>query len=155
MGITLKNIITDYGGHEDDGIIDEIKQCFPLVQIKLFDAGFKGIIGQINEDKIFNECELSGNWNKYGIANSNELIDKIYELEDNAAKFSKKFPHKKFAIINVDCFGGTCSYYGFVVLNGEVIFNQPENTEGHIHILQQINRAYNSFYFEPFTRNFF
>lgn len=155
MGFKAKNIVTDFTDEKDVLILSEIQSFFPFVQAKFFDSGFKGIVGQVNEDKIHFDIEINGLLEKYNVNSLDEAFERIYEFEDKTVAFSKMFPHKKFAYIDVLCFGGTCLYEGFVVKDGEIILKESSSYGGHIVLLQAINPIFRDFYFAPFTRDFF
>ncbi|MCC8153045.1 MAG: hypothetical protein LIP01_01815 [Tannerellaceae bacterium] len=122
-----------------------------MLIIKPFDSGFKGLIGQVNEDFYFDSHEENGEL-------SEELYDELYEtlysIEDNLLPFSREFPKRTFVYIYVDCHGGACYYKGFSVLNGEVLFKHAGMDKGHIPLLQTLSPDYKEIHFEPFTRNF-
>ncbi|WP_156781819.1 hypothetical protein [Leptospira tipperaryensis] len=84
-----------------------------------------------------------------------ELEEEIALLDERAIEFSKLYPEKTFVYIDVDCFGGTCSYDGFTVKNGNTIFIQKPIQDGHRTLLKSIFPKYENVYFEPFTRDFF
>jgi hypothetical protein len=144
MSYNTKNIIAEYTGAEDDTILAQLLAEFKHIQVKTFQAGFKGLVAQLDTMKI-----------QKTIANEDEAYELMAVLEDGIENFSQKFPHKKFAFIEADCFGGACIYFGFVIQNGEVLWNQSYDHSGHIPLLQAINPSYEGHYFEPFTRDFF
>ena len=145
------NIITE---KFDDDFVYKITKKFPFFTFKLFNCNFNGIIGQLDVNKMYYECEELNEWEKYGLKASDEIIDKIYEVENDLIDFSKIFQNEIFGYIEVDCFGGTCYYKGFVVNNGKIIYRQETAKDGHINILKKINKKYDGYYFEPFTREF-
>lgn len=127
----------------DNDFIEKIKEFFPCFTVKKFEDGFSGVIGQLDLgrlEKIHN------------ILNKN--IEDTDEIENNIIDFSKLFRDKIFGYILMECFGGICYYEGFVVKNGEKIFNQEGSKDGYINILNKINNKYKKNYFEPFTREF-
>jgi hypothetical protein len=144
MSYNTKNIITEYTGAEDDIILVQLLVAFKHIQVKTFEAGFKGLVAQLDAMKIHKT-----------ITNEDEVYELIAALEDGIEDFSRKFSHKKFAFIEADCFGGACIYFGFVMQNGEILFGQSYDHSGHIPLLQAINPAFEGHYFEPFTRDFF
>lgn len=156
MSFQVKSIITEYLYHDDDLLIDEIKLFFPNIAVKKFHSSFHGIIGQIDELDIHYDCEALKYLEKHNIKNCEAAAEKvIFSFSNNVILFSKKFPNRKFAFIDVNCFGGVCFYEGFIAQNGKVIFEEASNEIGHINLLQQINPHFSGSYFEPFTRNFF
>jgi hypothetical protein len=144
MSYNTKSIIAEYTSAEDDAILAQLLLDFKLIQAKTFQAGFKGLVAQLDIMKI-----------QKTIADEDEAYQLMSALEDGMAEFSQKFPHKKFAFIEADCFGGACIYFGFVIQNGEILLEQSYDHSGHIRLLQAINPSYEGHYFEAFTRDFF
>ena len=151
MGLKLINIITE---KLNDDFMIKLKEKFPFFTVKIFNCNFTGIIRQLDVNKMYYECEELNEWKKYGIKNSDEILDKIYMVENVLIDFSKLFYNTIFGYIEVDCFGGACNYKGFVVNNGKIIYRQENAMDGHINILKKINKEYDGYYFEPFTREF-
>jgi hypothetical protein len=154
MGIRLKNIITDYTSEMDSTIVNEIKKSFQFIQVKRFDDQFQGIVGQINEVTVERNCDNAEFLEKNNCKELEDVFEIIACFEDKVIDFSEKFPKKSFAFIDVDCFGGVCSYNGFVVKNGEIL-NNENGSNGHIQLLKQLNPNFKEWYFEPFSRDFF
>ena len=84
-----------------------------------------------------------------------EVFEIISEFEGEISDFSKKFPEKTFVYVDVDCFGGTCLYEGFIVKNGKISYCQERAYDGHIKLLEKLNSSFRDWNFEPFTRDFF
>ena len=129
----------------DNDFVHKIKENFPLFHIKTFSTDFNGIIGQVNVEKIYDECETD--------EKLEETLGEVY-IEDKLTDFSKLYPNKVFGYIEMDCHGGLCLYEGFAVKNGEIIFKCEYQENGHVNILKKINNKYNGPFFEPFTRKF-
>ena len=156
MGVRLKNIITDYNSEDDILFIEEFESSFQFVQAKRFNSQFQGIIGQIDEQKIEEKSYNDDAFLKNNNCNDlDEAFEIISEFEDHINDFSKKFPEKSFAYIDVDCFGGICFYEGFIVKNGEINYRQKHTNDGHIKLLEKLNKSFKEWNFEPFTRDFF
>ena len=101
MWLKLINIITE---KHDNDFVYKIKEKFPFFSVKIFNCNFNGIIGQLDVNKMYYECEELNEWKKYGLNTSDEIIDKIYMVEDELIDFSKLFKNKIFGYIEVDCF---------------------------------------------------
>ncbi len=156
MGITLKNIITDYRSEEDLMFLEAFETSFQFVQAKQFHAQFHGIIGQINETQIeHNSYRDDAFLKNHHCQDLDEAFDIIYQFEDQVKEFSKQFPSKLFAYVEVDCFGGACAYEGFIIKNGAIEYQQKPTNDGHIRLLEKLNPNFKEWYFEPFTRDFF
>ena len=154
MGLKLINIIIETNEETDSNFIHRIKERFSFFNVKVFNSPFNGIIGQLDVNKMYYECEELNEWEKYGLKTTDEIMDKMYDFEIELIDFSKLFSNKIFGYIEIDCFGGTCYYEGFIIINGEIIYKQESAKDGHINILKRINKEYDGYYFEPFTREF-
>jgi hypothetical protein len=64
------------------------------------------------------------------------------------------FPHVRFAIIRVDCFGGTCRYDGHTTGPGEHV-QVASSHDAHQRLLAALGAVDPPWYFAPFTRGFF
>ncbi|MCU0444120.1 MAG: hypothetical protein MUE85_04325 [Microscillaceae bacterium] len=144
MSYHTKNIISNYNGADDDPILSQLITDFKLIQVRTFAAEFRGLVGQVNILKIWNDKLLD-----------EDMDTLLYALEEGIAELSQKFPHKKFVFIEADCFGGACLYSGLVMQNGETLLEQSYDPSGHIWLLQALYPEYKEYYFEPFTRDFF
>jgi hypothetical protein len=92
----------------------------------------------------------------YPFNDEDELVKYVYGgFEEQIRLFSKKHPHHKCIYIQVDCFGGICQYGGYALLNGQKIKEESRSYDGHIYLLREIDSEYNSWYFDPFTRDAF
>jgi hypothetical protein len=145
MGLNIVNIIMEIKDETDNDLIGKIKEYFPLFNVKTFSTVFNGIIGQADVKQICAEIDDD--------EKSEEILDAIF-IEDKLIDFSKIYPNKIFGYIEMDCSGGICLYEGFVVKNGGKIIKQECEHEGHINILKKINKNYDGYFFEPFTREF-
>jgi len=154
MGLNLINIIMEVEDEIDKDFIYIIKESFPLFNVSVFHSAFTGIIGQLDVDQMYDECERFNKWDKYGVKSFDDIAEKIYEFEDEIIKFSKIYSNKIFGYIVVDCTGGMCFYEGFAVSNGNIILKHKGAKDGHVNILKEINKKYDGYYFKPFTREF-
>jgi hypothetical protein len=50
-------------------------------------------------------------------------------------------------MIRVDCFGGKCTSDGYIIKNGEEIFEQSPHHSAHQILLKRIYPNYNSWFF--------
>lgn len=155
MGYQTSNIITTFKSGADIQILEDLKIHFQFIDVKKFELPFKGIIGQVNNGNITDDYERNGKTGKYAFDSYEDMEDYLYSLEEKIPPISKKYPHKTFVFIEVDCFGGACMYEGFAVKNGVEIFRQESTYSGHIPLLQMLDAKYDSGYFEPFTKDFF
>jgi hypothetical protein len=143
MGVEWGHIITDVESEDDRKYVEEFKSTFRFIQAKEFKNPFHGIIGRIDEAKLYK---------------LDESIDKreyMEEFEAQVITFSEQHSHKTFAFLYVMCHAGLCYYRGFLAKNGQIIYEQPEGEAAHIPLLANLNSAFKEYYFEGFTRDFF
>jgi hypothetical protein len=76
-------------------------------------------------------------------------------MRDRVEDLSAMFPQDTFVYIEVDCFGGTCEYSGFVCTKGKKTSVESASQTAHVRLLQAIAPDYTSIYFEPFSRDYF
>jgi hypothetical protein len=137
MSYNTFSIITAVDGTGDyTKLHTDISNLFPQAKIRQVIHPFKGIVGQIDLKEI-----------------DREEIDDI--LENSPAAISKLNPEKKIAFIEVDCFGGQCTSEGKVMLDGEVVLDEEIDHIAHVKLLKLISDNYQTWHFEPFTREYF
>ena len=154
MGLRLINIITTINNGDDIAVAHTISTLVPYCKITDFDSGFEGLIGQIDVDRVYHDCEVLGLTDKYNVSNADEAMENVFLFEEKVLEISICFPKQKFAYIDMDCFGGVCLYEGFVALGGRRIFEQEMQESGHINLLKALAPDFCGYYFEPFTREF-
>lgn len=129
-------------------IINSATKQWNNLKVKQIQDPFKGlVIGYPNDDY-------------------REVLDyeKSNSIEKNLLDFSKEFPEEKFVFISTDCWGGYCSYYGYVCLNSIKIFeannndsdNQDIEDDKLSNLLKYLEiKTDERVYFRPLTRKFF
>lgn len=155
MGIRLKNLITKINNTDDKQVLEAIKNIFPSIKTKEFEAGFKGIIGQINETEINQECEETKNFAKYNVKDIYELFTLLDNFDEKVIELSLKFPERTFVYLDVDNFEDNFETEGFLVKNGNISVEQIRDGRGHISLLQEIDEKFYQTNFAPFKANFF
>ena len=81
--------------------------------------------------------------------------DEIYERAEAVLDpLVAALPAHRFAIIDVDCFGGTCLYRGYTAGAGDHV-QVATSSHGHQQLLAAIGVVDPPWYFAPFTRGFF
>ncbi|MBM9575707.1 hypothetical protein JWG45_00940 [Leptospira sp. 201903070] len=146
MGYYSQNMITNFEEVSDKDLIVEMDNFFQIANVKEFHSDFHGIVAQVDRSRVVRECASD---------RMDEIEELMVTLDERTVEFSRLFPEKNFVYITVNCFGGQCSYEGFCVKNGEIIFTQPSKEDGHIELLKRLNSKFESFYFDPFSRDFF
>ena len=124
----------------DDNEFESLKTSFVKVmtdfQIRKFYHPFEGIIAQYDLKK-------------------SDIDDKKNSIEQIIKEISIQHPQKKFALIEVDCYGGKCDSEGKIYMGGEIIAEEDYDHTAHFKLLKIINDNYQTWHFEPFTREFF
>lgn len=134
-------------------IVDYLSNNFQFFNIREFFEPFNGIVCQANEKWKDYPFEKFPN---HHFKDQNEVANHFdYDIEGKVKELSIKFPEKKIAFIDVDCFGGRCTSDGYIFKNEEKILEQEPHHSGHKIILQKIYSNFNSWFFYPFTRTFF
>jgi hypothetical protein len=64
------------------------------------------------------------------------------------------FPNHAFAIVEVDCFGGTCRYHGRVLRGGEQLAYVASAHDGHQQLFRHLGVADPPWFFAGFTRGY-
>ncbi|RHX89595.1 hypothetical protein DLM75_11505 [Leptospira stimsonii] len=146
MGYYTQNIITIFESETDEDIIAELKTFFPLAKVKEFNSDFHGIVAQVERSRLIRDSAID---------DMQELEEELAIIDERMIEFTKRFPERIFVSIDVNCFGGICSYEGFSARNGIIILAQESTEDGHITLLKSIFPKYERIYFEPFTRDFF
>ncbi|MES2108118.1 MAG: hypothetical protein V4577_05200 [Bacteroidota bacterium] len=133
---TLSIIAAVESGDDYAKLKADISELFPQSSIRKVAHPFKGIVGQLDFKAIKKE-------------------DVEDSLQDNQAVLSGRNPANKIAFVEVDCFGGKCSSEGKVMLNGEVLLEEETDHIAHVKLLKLISDNYQTWHFEPFTREYF
>ena len=76
-------------------------------------------------------------------------------MEDGLPEWSRAFPDVTFAVVSVDCFGGTCLYGGYVVRAGDTLVRVEAESAGHRELLGRIGVHLSENHFPPFARGYF
>lgn len=124
MGYHTQNIITAFESETDEEIIAEMRTFFPLANVKEFHSDFHGIVAQMERDELMRKCTTNG---------VQDIEEELAIIDERMIEFTKRFPKKIFVYIEVNCFGGYCSYDGFSVKNGIKIFTQESTESGISH----------------------
>lgn len=146
LGYYSQNIITISESETDEGILAELKTFFPLANVKEFNSDFHGIVAQVERGQLIRDSAID---------DMQEIEEELAIIDERMIEFTKRFPEKIFVYIDVNCFGGVCSYEGFSARNGIRILAQESTEDGHITLLKSIFPEYEGIHFEPFTRDFF
>ncbi|MDP9081931.1 MAG: hypothetical protein M3O71_31335 [Bacteroidota bacterium] len=137
MSYNTFSIITLVGDGKDySKLHTDIERLFPQAKIRKIVHPFNGIVGQVDLRNI-------------------DKVDFEEALQPISAEISKLNPDKKIAFVEVDCFGGQCTSEGKVMLDGEVILDEEIDHIAHVKLLKLISDNYQTWHFEPFTREYF
>jgi hypothetical protein len=136
-----------------DALIDNLTKNLRYQYVYEFFTPFHGVICQTND----NLRDIP--FGQFKEESFNNETDKIYKVEnqlrDYSIELSRIFADTEIVFINVDCFGGKCSSNGFIVKNGQKIYENDGHHSAHMDILKKISADYSGWHFYPFTRNFY
>lgn len=82
-------------------------------------------------------------------------LEQCRQVEGSLPDLSTEFPSVAFALIEVECFGGTCLYGGLVYKAGRVGLRQEPDAYGHRRLLEQVGITLTDNRFTPFERGYF
>lgn len=78
-----------------------------------------------------------------------------YGIDEGLATFTARTPGQSWAYIDVDCFGGTCLYDGFIARDGERQHSlSGASQRGHLELLEHLGATGLTWDFAPFHRAF-
>jgi len=150
MGFEIRVVIVR--GHDDE--LYAALQELPAVIVRKLEPPFEALIAaQVARDAD----ELRERFPQLSFDEDDEAQqERLYEvlhLEDYVA-LSRRMPDVKFGLVHVDCFGGTCINDAEVRKAGEVIWSE-RGQSAHQSMFGQLGLPADSWYFAPFTRDFF
>ncbi len=155
MGFYLRCAIAKV---EDDGLADRIVQAsttlFPrFVRVRRFAAPFAGVIAAY--DPAATHERLVDDFAAHGYADEDAASEDAAEaIDSRIGELSRAFPDVPFAFVDVDCFGGTCRFHGFVVRDGGSVHREDTSSTAHVRLFAQLGVADPQWHFPPFTRGF-
>ena len=155
MGFHLRCAIAKV---DDDSVADHFVEfataLYPsFVRVRRFDAPFAGVIAAYDPQAAHDL--VHDNWEVLGYADENAAIDDIEEaIESRIAHLSHEFPDTPIAFVDVDCFGGTCMYRGYVVNDGLQTYAEPASANAHVRLFEHMGVKDPQWHFPPFTRGF-
>ena len=129
-----------------------LSENFKFYNVRSVFTPFEGVVCQLS--KRFKDVSFErfpGNF----FTSLDEVSSYFNQMEEKLVALSKQYSNHPFAFVAVDCYGGLCGSEGYVIKNGSKIFEQEEHHSGHMAILKQLDSAYNTWFYHPFTRYFF
>jgi hypothetical protein len=155
MGFYLRCAITKV---DDDAVADAIAAhmtgLFPsFVTVRRFAAPFAGVIAGYDYNRTHED--IVARFAAHGYPDEDAASEDAYGAIDNRMpQLSSAFAARPFAYVNVDCFGGTCMYDGYVVKDGEVLHSEPFSSASHVRLFEYLGVRDAQWHFAPFTRGF-
>jgi hypothetical protein len=155
MGFYLRCAIAKV---DDDALADKIAAQMtslfpPFVKVRRFASPFAGVIAGYDYTKTHED--IVENFAAHGYPDEDAAYEDAYEGVDNRMRqLSSAFAALPFAYVNVDCFGGTCMYDGYVVKDGEVLHSEPFSSAAHVRLFEYLGVRDAQWHFAPFTRGF-
>jgi hypothetical protein len=130
-----------------------ITKEFPFHWVREIFTPFRGVVCQVFHS--YREVDYQ-RFPDQRFKNQEEVEDYFENhTENHLVTFSKAHPKLSFAFVEVDCFGGKCSSNGYILKNGEKIFENEPHHSGHMELLARLDPVSQSWFFYPFRRSFF
>jgi hypothetical protein len=155
MGFNLRGAVVRV---DDDAEAERIcaaaREVFPaFVQIQRFRVPFAGVIAAY--DPIATHERIVDDYAAHGYASEDAACEAAAEAVDGTlAVLSRRFPTLPFAFVDVDCFGGACTYHGHVTRDGMTTFRAEPSPRAHQELFARLDVANPGWHFAPFTRGF-
>lgn len=132
---------------------EQITKEFPFHWVREIFTPFRGLVCQVFHS--YREVDYERFPDQY--FKDQDEVEAYFEnhTENHLVTFSKAHPDLSFAFVEVDCFGGKCSSNGYILKNGEKIFENEPHHSGHMDLLARLDPASQSWFFYPFRRSFF
>jgi hypothetical protein len=122
----------------------------PHTRGRAFEAPFAGVLVGAYYD------ELLRAYDQDPTAFAGEDPDELeWLVPERLGAASCRFPGKRFAFVDVDCFGGVCMYSGEIIVDGERVGPAIQaSADGHQRLLEQLGVLDPPRVFPPFERGF-
>lgn len=152
MSFSLHCAVARTADDSEAGAMLAVARALPVTRAQQITAPFSGIVAAY-EPRERREHALAAAL----AAGASE--DDAYEAgcaaeADGLEPLIRAFPHVRFAVIDVECFGGICVYRGYIVGPGERV-SVAMSGIAHQHLLAALGAVDPPWYFAPFTRGFF
>lgn len=105
---------------DENAITDAIHSIFSY-------SGFEGIIGQINETEINQECEELRLYEKYKVKDVYELFGMLDNFDEKIIELSRVFPTHKIIYLVSEYAEGNSESEGFIVQSGKILIEQAHD----------------------------
>lgn len=143
----------------DDGglaarIVTTATELFPpFVRVRRFAQPFAGVIA--GYDYVKASETIVERFAEHGYADEDAATEEVEgAVWNHMGELSLAFPDVPFAYVDVDCFGGTCAFGGFVVKDGIRTHSEPSSASAHVRLFEQLGVVEPQWHFAPFTRGF-
>ena len=125
----------------------------PFVRSQRFEQPFAGVI--IGYDPVATHERLVENFAAHGYTDEEAATeDAEAAIWNHMGELSLAFPDVPFAYIDVDCFGGTCMFDGFIVKDGLRTHVEKSSSSAHQRLFEHMGVDDPQWHFAPFTRGF-
>jgi len=154
MGFYLRCAIAKVDdGDVADRIVQAARALFPkFVKVRRFEFPLAGVIAGYDHNKAH---DLIEDFAAHGYADEEAAYEDVAEGVDNRmGELSLAFPETPIAYVDVDCFGGTCMFSGYVVRDGLSTHSEPVSSSAHVRLFEHLGVHDPQWHFAPFTRGF-
>jgi hypothetical protein len=155
MGFYLRCAIAKV---DDSGLADRIcataTESFPsFVRCRRFDAPFAGVIA--GYDPVATSERIVESFAAHGYPDEEAATEDVEgAIWNHMGELTLAFPELPFAYIDVDCFGGTCVFSGFIIKDGLRTHTEPSSSSAHVKLFAHLGVVDPQWHFAPFTRGF-
>lgn len=155
MGFYLRCAIAKV---DDDTLADRIVATAadvfpPFVRARRFTAPFHGVIAAY--DPVATSEHIVDDFAAHGYPDEDTATEDVEgAVANHLGELSLAFPAVAFAYVDVDCFGGTCRYDGYVVQDGVRTHVEPGASDAHVRLFAHLGVPHPAWHFAPFTRGF-
>src|SRR5262245_43017626 len=105
----------------------------PFVRVRRFSQPFAGVIA--GYDPTDAHEKLVDNFAAHGYADEEAAYEDAAEaIDSRIGDLSHEFPDVPFAFVDVDCFGGTCMFRGYVVKDVAVTHREEASSSAHVRL---------------------
>ncbi len=152
MGFYLHCAVVRTADDAEAGLMLAVARALPVTRAQRITAPFAGIVAAYEPRERREHAVAAA---LAAGASEDDADEAGYAAEeDGFAPLVRAFPHLRFAVIEVECFGGTCVYRGYIVGPGERV-SVAMSGSAHQQLLAALGAVDPPWYFAPFTRGFF
>lgn len=154
MGFYLHCAVARTADDAEAAAMLAVARALPVTRAQPITAPFAGIVATSRRRRCGGGREHDGGRAGLGASEDDACEAGCAAEEEGLNPLVRAFPHVRFAVIDVECFGGRCVYQGHIIGPGERV---SVGTSGiaHQQLLAALGAVDPPWNFAPFTRGFF